>query len=227
MEYPIILFPSEKPTFQFSVSTAKKNKKTGASELVAFSHVLELGLECIREDISIVIEGHRYEPDLVYINKEKNIFVDIEIDEPYSGAHHPTHYITSKGAHKDTRRNEMFRQAGWFVVRFTERQMFCETKSCMKVLFDLLLKVNAIESISACLLNVNELKLEPCWTAEESKHKSHQCYRKTYLGYNPIKIDFSSYVRCCMLIVPIILQSFRNKRIRKMMLKQLRGFFFH
>ena len=95
MEYPIILFPSEKPTFQFSVSTAKKNKKTGASELVVFSHVLGLGLECIREDISVVIEGHRYEPDLVYINKEKNIFVDIEIDEPYSGVHHPTHYITS------------------------------------------------------------------------------------------------------------------------------------
>lgn len=227
MEYPIIFLPSEEPSLHFSVSTSKKNKKTGASELVAFSHIMALGLECIREDVSVVLDGHRYEPDLVYMDKEKGIFVDIEIDEPYSGVHHPTHYITSKGIHKDTRRNELFRKAGWFVVRFTERQIFCETKSCMKVLFDLLLKVNAIESISACLLNVNELKPEPCWTAEESKHKSHQCYRKTYLGYNPIKMDFSSYVRCCMLIVPIILQSFRNKRIRKMMLKQLRGFFFH
>ena len=226
MEYPIILFPSEKPTFQFSVSTAKKNKKTGASELAAFSHVLALGLECIHEDISVVIEGHRYEPDLVYINKEKNIFVDIEIDEPYSGGHHPTHYITSKGVHKDARRNELFCKAGWYVVRFTERQMFCETKACMKTLFDFLLKTKAIEEIPFCLHETKELKRESCWTAEESKGKSYQRYRKTYLGYDPIKMDFSSHLRCCILIVPIIFQSFRNIRIREMMIKQLRNLFF-
>lgn len=227
MEYPIILLPSEKPSLQFSVSSVKKNKKTGASELVAFSHIMALELECIREDIGVVIEGHHYEPDLVYMDKEKGIFVDIEIDEPYSGAHHSTHYITSKGTHKDTRRNELFRKAGWYIVRFTERQMFCETKSCMKVLFDLLLSVNAVESIPTNLMNVKDLKPEPCWTADESMQKSYQCYRKTYLGYNPIKMDFSSYLRCCILIVPIIFQSFGNRRIRGMMLKQLRGFFFH
>jgi hypothetical protein len=227
MEYPIILLPSEKTTLRFSISAAKKNKKTGASELVAFSYVLDLGLECIREDISVVIEGYRYEPDLVYINKEKNIFVDIEIDEPYSGGHHPTHYITSKGVHKDARRNELFCKAGWYVVRFTERQMFCETKACMRVLFNLLLSEQAIETIPERLQNAEALKSEPCWTAEESKQKSHSIYRKTYLGYNPVQMDFSSYIRCCMLIVPIIFQSFRCRRIRKMMLKQLRGFFFH
>lgn len=226
MEYPIMLSPIENPTLQFSISSSKKNKKTGASELVVFSHVLGLGLDCIREDVSVVIDGHRYEPDLVYMDQEKGVFVDIEIDEPYSGAHHPTHYITSKGVHKDARRNELFRQAGWFVVRFTERQMFCETKSCMKVLFDLLLSVNAVESIPTCLLNVKELTPENCWTAEESKQKSHQCYRKTYLGYNPIKMDFSSYLRCCFLIVPIIFQSFGNRRIGKMLKKQLCKFLF-
>ena len=227
MEYPIILSPSEKPTLRFSISAAKKNKKTGASELVAFSHVLGLGLECIREDISVVIEGHRYEPDLVYINKEKNIFVDIEIDEPYSGGHHPTHYITPQGSHKDSRRNELFHKAGWFVVRFTERQMFCNTEACMRALFNLLLNAKVIDTIPACLHKAKELQAEPCWTAEESKQKSHQRYRKTYLGYDPIKMDFSSHLRCCALIVPIIFQSISNGRIRRMMLKQLRKFFFH
>ena len=225
MQYPIVLLPSEDPSLHFSISTTQKSKKTGASELVVFSHIMALGLECIREDVSVIIDGHRYEPDLVYIDKEKGIFVDIEIDEPYSGAHHPTHYITSKGIHKDARRNELFRKAGWLVIRFTERQIYCETKSCMKVLIDLLLNMNATESIPACLINVKELKPEPCWTAEEAKDKSQQCYRKTYLRYNPIKMDLSSYIMCCMLIVPIIFQSFKNIRIRKMMLKQLRRFF--
>ena len=186
-----------------------------------------MGFECIREDVSVVVDGHRYEPDFVYVDKEKRIFIDIEIDEPYSGAHHPTHYITSKGYHKDIRRSDLFRKAGWFVVRFTERQMFGETQSCMKVLFDLLLRVHAVETMPPCLRNVKELSTEPCWTTEEAKQKSYQRYRNTYLGYDPVKMDFSSHLRCCMLIVPILFQSFKNKRIREMMLKQLKGFFFH
>lgn len=225
MDYPIILLPSETPTLRFTISTARKHKKTGASELVAFSHVLSLGIKDIREDVSVVIDGHRYEPDLVYIDKERGIYVDIEIDEPYSGGHHPTHYLTSNGSHKDTRRNELFRKAGWMVVRFTERQMFCETKACMKTLYDLLSEKSFTLAVPDSLQQAEVLRFTPCWTAEEAKVWSYKRYRKTYLGYDPINMGFSSYLRCCILIVPIIFQSFRNNRLRSMMFKQLRGFF--
>lgn len=225
MDYPIILLPSETPTLQFSVSTSGKNKKTGASELVAFSHVLSLGIEDIREDVSVVIDGHRYEPDFVYIDKERSIYVDIEIDEPYSSGHHPTHYLTTNGSHKDARRNELFRKAGWIVVRFTERQMFCETKACMKTLYDLLSNKDLPLTMPTSLQQAEALSPTPCWTAEEAKGWSYKRYRKTYLGYDPVNMDFSSHLRCCILIIPIIFQSFKNTRIRKMMLKQFRGFF--
>ena len=228
MTYPIILPPhatlasTNRP---FSISTHGKNKKVGASELVAFSNVVRLGLDCIREDIGVSIGGHRYEPDLVYINKEKGIYIDIEIDEPYSGGHHPTHYITSDGTHKDHRRNETFRNAGWYVVRFTEQQMFCQTAECMKLLFELLVNLGAIDALPSSLCKATPPKSEPCRTANEAKALSYQNYRKSYLGYNPIKMDMTSHLRCCQLIVPILFQSITNKRIRQMMTKQLKGFF--
>lgn len=226
--YPIILSPHTTPVLTdrpFSISTHGKNKKVGASELVAFSKVVRLGLDCIREDISVVIGGHRYEPDLVYINKEKGIYIDIEIDEPYSGGHHPTHYITDNGQHKDTQRNETFCNAGWYVVRFTERQMFCQTKDCMRLLFGLLVELGAEEDIPISLQKATHPSASQCPTANEAIKLSHQGYRKTYLGYNPINMDFSSCIRCCILIIPIILQSVANKRTRRMMSKQLGVFF--
>ena len=228
MTYPILLHPNTADSsslVKFVIFTNGKNKKTGASELVAFSHIMRLGLDCILENISVTINGQRYEPDLVYINKEKGIYVDIEIDEPYSGGHHPTHYITSDGTHKDNRRNETFRNAGWHVLRFTEQQMFCQTAECMRFLFELLINLGAMDALPRSLSKATQPKSEPCRTANEAKALSCQNYRKTYLGYNPIKMDLVSHLRCCQLIVPILIQSITNKRIRRMMMKQLKGFF--
>lgn len=225
IQHPIIHRASSEPSIRFSFSTAGRRRKTGASELVAFSRVFKLGLEHIYEDVCIVIDGHRYEPDLAYIDKERGIYVDIEIDEPYTGNHHPTHYVSEKGIHKDAKRNEAFCRAGWHVVRFTERQMFCEPKACMKVVYDLLLSIDAISSLPACLCDVSLPKAEPALTYEIAKQYSHERYRKTYLGYEPVDMDAVSYLRCCMLIIPILFQSITNRRVRKMLGKQLKGFF--
>lgn len=170
MNYPIIQTATgTADRSRLFITLGAKNKKTGASELAVFSHVFGLDLKKIREDVSVTIGGHRYEPDLAYIDKEKGVYVDIEIDEPYSSFHRPTHFITEDGTHKDQRRNKLFLSAGWHVCRFTEQQMFCQTKSCMKAVYELLLKVGAIEAIPAKLANAPALKFEPCWTAEKSK----------------------------------------------------------
>ena len=136
MNYPIIQTATgTADRSRFFITLGAKNKKTGASELAVFSHVFGLDLEKIREDVSVTIGGHRYEPDLAYIDKENGVYVDIEIDEPYSSFHRPTHFITEDGTHKDQRRNKLFLSAGWHVCRFTEQQMFCQTKSCMKAVY--------------------------------------------------------------------------------------------
>lgn len=226
MNYPIIQTATgTADRSRFFITLGAKNKKTGASELAVFSHVFGLDLEKIREDVSVTIGGHRYEPDLAYIDKENGVYVDIEIDEPYSSFHRPTHFITEDGTHKDQRRNKLFLSAGWHVCRFTEQQMFCQTKSCMKAVYELLLQVGAIEAIPAKLANAPTLKFEPCWTAEKSKKRSYAHYRKSYLGYDPMTMDFSSCARCSLLLIPIMFQATYSKRMRRMLFRQLRNTF--
>lgn len=225
MNYPIILHPVNRPIHQFSISMGNKNKKMGASELVVFSRILKLGLECIREDVCVLIDGHRYEPDFAYINEEKGIFIDIEIDEPYSSAQHPTHYVTKQGIHKDAKRNEVFQKAGWHVVRFTEQQMFCETSSCMKIIFEILYSLGVTESMPYSLLNVPNINEVPAWTFDKSKEYSANHFRRSYLGYNPVIMDFSSYLKCCLLVIPILFLSMKNNRLRQVLCKQLNSFF--
>jgi len=226
MKYPIIQQTNVRADVTtFTISSGSKNKKTGASELVAFSHIFGLGLDNIREDVSVTINGHCYEPDLAYVDERNGMYVDIEIDEPYSGQHHPTHYITANGTPKDQPRNETFRNAGWHVLRFTEQQIFCQTKSCMKAVYDLLLQLGGIEAIPTKLANAEPLKQEPCWTFEESKQRSYNHYRKSYLGYDPVEMDLSSNIRCCILIIPIFIQSIWSSRVRKMLFKQLQRYF--
>ena len=225
MNYPIILHPANRPIHQFSISMDDKNKRKGASEMVVFSRILKLGLECIREDMSVLIDGHRYEPDFAYVNEEKGIFIDIEIDEPYSSVQHPTHYITKQGVHKDAKRNEAFCNAGWYVMRFTEQQMFCNTASCMKIIFEILYSLGVTESMSYSLLNASTIEAMPAWTYDKAKEYSVNKFRKSYLGYNPINMDFSSYLRCCLLVIPILFQSMKNNRLRQVLCKQLNSFF--
>lgn len=222
--YPVILHTIEgaRPILPAS-NHSKKRHKVGASELVAFSHIFALGFDELREDVCVLIEGHNYEPDLAYVNKEKGICVDIEIDEPYSSG--PTHYAYVEGGNKDEARNKRFQDAGWYVIRFTEEQMFCHTKQCMREVYKLLLDAGAIEELPKKLHNSPDLPPTPRWTEQDSWRMKHANYRKSYLGYNPLKMDFSSNLRCCMLIIPIMWHSLWNSRVRKMMCKQLWNYF--
>ncbi len=225
MTYPIVLQPSASVTDTFKLTAGRKIKKTGASELLAFSHVCKLGLEAIREDVGVMIAGHRYEPDLAYIDNVCGVYIAIEIDEPYSSNHHPTHYINRSGQHKDTHRNELFCRCGWYVVRFTERQMFCHTASCMRVVCELIAKAGGTLDILAEVRNAPALTPEDCWTADESVEWSYRDYRRSYLGYDPMNMDLAGTIKCCRLAVPVIFQAFSNSRVRRMLMKQLKNVF--
>lgn len=223
MNYPIIQTTyCHVDKSKFVVTTGQKSKKTGASEFVVFARMLKLGLDDIRNDVRVTIAGHSYEPDFAYIDEGKGIYVDIEIDEPYSTNHRPTHYVAKDGMHADKRRNDIFTGAGWVVCRFTERQMFCQTKSCMKVVYELLMQMGAIDAIPKKLVDAPALASEPCWNEYISKKRSYERYRKTYLGYEPVDMDLGSYMRCCILFFQIMFQSIFDKRVRRIAIAQIR-----
>ena len=218
--YPVILHPTPGTiVVQPTKMRGGKNKKKGASELVSMARVFRCGIKNIGEDVCMSLNGHRYEPDLVY--RDGNICVDIEIDEPYSGSGHPTHYLKADGSNVDTVRNQHFLDAGWHVIRFSEQQMFCYTKACMKEVFKLLQEAGAVKELPEKLAKVPDLELIPRWNDNESREMKRQNFRPSYLGFDPVRTTFSGTFRCIWLLLPIAWQSIWDRHVRKEMFAQL------
>ena len=222
--YPVIL---QHPEGVSAVLPSHSGRicKTGPSELVAFGRIVALGLKDIHADVCTKINGHNYEPDLAYIDEQKGIYVDIEVDEPYSGGGKPTHYMNADGTNKDSQRNQNFLNAGWHVVRFSEEQIFCQTEECMKVVNTLLLNVGAIDELPKSLEKVPDLKTVSRWTYAESNELKRKGFRKSYLGFNPAKMDMQGYYKCLKLFMPIFRRSLTNSKLRKACTKELLSFF--
>lgn len=128
---------------------------------------------------------HDYEPDFIFKCKEYNLFVDIEIDEPYSGrSRKPMHFIGSY----DVDRDRYFNVNGWVVIRFAEEQVFRFPKSCGKFISQV---VDSLISskYSEAFLDEPDLKSIKKWTFEEAEIMAIQNYRESYLGIEFNQID--------------------------------------
>lgn len=225
--FPVIIkASSHKAVCQPPASGSGKSKKHGPSELIAFGRIVAMDLSNnIHVDKRVQISGHNYEPDIAYIDQEHGIYVDIEVDEPYSASGKPTHYMNADGTNKDSERNRHFTEAGWYVVRFTEEQIFCHTQECMRELFQFLLQVGAVDALPTQLEGVPALQTTDRWTYEDSLRMKRQRYRETYLCFNPASLGLQGYWRCLLYALPILRYSFTNSKLRKEFASQTKNFF--
>lgn len=226
--YPVVLHPTEGASLIMPSDGKEqgKVKKHGQSELVAFARFFKYGCGEIREDVCVRICGHNYEPDFALVDREHGICIDIEVDEPYAASGHPTHFLLDDGTNKDSVRNKRFQDAGWYVIRFSEEQIFCHTKECLHEVYKLALAADAIDEMPEELRGVADLTPHPRWTKNDAYRMKRSNHRKSYLGYNPVHMGISGYIRCTRLIIPIAWQSIGHERVRKEMCSQLRRFFF-
>jgi hypothetical protein len=107
-----------------------------------------------------------YTPDFAYIDKELNLYIDIEIDEPYvypTGA--PTHFV---GAWKDSNRNRFFLAKQGIVIRFSEEQVICYPQSCCKTIVQVIAQVTENNSILNQFASFTDLQLMKQWTEAEA-----------------------------------------------------------
>jgi hypothetical protein len=136
-----------------------------------------------------------YEPDIVLFDKNLNLYIDIEIDEPYDGYYrYPTHFINPEDEIKqDNTRDLFFIESGWIVIRFTEKQVHCQAYEC----------IDYVRNVLNSLYNRNFVTDTTCY--RENQWDYNQCvqwqkiyYRENYLGierfqkqysYKEIKID--------------------------------------
>lgn len=122
--------------------------------------------------------GRPYEPDFVLLSEKdnKNIFINIEIDEPYDGwLRTPTHCIGENDL-----RDDFFTKRGWIVIRFAEIQVHREPKKCCAYIAKVIHSIDS--SFNSDLLNEVFPSQVEQWDNLQSKKWSLDKYREKYLG---------------------------------------------
>jgi predicted DNA-binding transcriptional regulator YafY len=125
-----------------------------------------------------------FEPDFTLIDEKNgiNIFLDIEIDEPYEGLNDINKRKATHFQYSDINRNNAFKNRGWIVIRFAEIQVHQEPNSCCRFLADVIRSIHPQFTIPASLNNVKQVQPVKQWIKEEAELWSNEKYREKYLG---------------------------------------------
>ena len=151
------------------------------------SQIPEIG---IADNVHMVIPNYNkpYEPDIVLFDKSLNLFIDIEIDEPYDGYYrHPTHYTHPEQEIKqDNIRDLFFTESGWVVIRFSEKQVHCQPTECINYI------KNVLNSIYKKEFTANvECEQELQWDYNKCIQWQKIYYREKYLGIERFQKRFN------------------------------------
>ena len=173
-KYPVVKMPKEASFLKLprkGRALGKGYKENDFCQAI-LTHIPDLE---VAVDVHMAIPHHNkpYEPDIVLIDQKLNLFIDIEIDEPYDGYYRfPRHELE-----KDDIRDLFFIESGWIVIRFTERQVHLQEKECIAFIKDVLNSIYAyqLEVTSNCLPELQ-------WDYQQAVRWEKEHYREKYLG---------------------------------------------
>ena len=188
--YPVVKMPKSNTILKLP-RTGRSNQK-GYKENDFFNQIKQniIGIE-LTNNVHMIIPNFNkpYEPDIVLFDKNLNLYIDIEIDEPYDGYYrYPTHYINPEDEIKqDNIRDLFFTESGWIVIRFTEKQVHCQVYEC----------IDYIRNVLNSLYNRNFVIDTTC--QKENQWDYNQCiqwqkiyYRENYLGIERFQKQYSN-----------------------------------
>lgn len=85
-----------------------RDTKTGPTERRAKLTIVRHNLRLFFSDMELKAQGHRYVPDLLFIDEQHGVYIDVECDEPYTFTRNiPIHYIG-----ENDERNRLIAAAG-------------------------------------------------------------------------------------------------------------------
>ena len=165
-----------------------KNCRRGLSESWLSFWIKRHGRKGFSDATALKVPGHRYEPDLAYIDETRGIFIDIEVDEPYTFARRrPTHI---KG--HDDQRNRQITDAGWVVLRFSEEQVLTMPERVVRSVQDVVQRIAPDVAMPACVQDVEPASPEPRWNYEEARHRANtrasEAYQRSNILYRLMRI---------------------------------------
>jgi len=122
---------------------------------------------------------HNYSTDFCIAIKEVNLWLDVEIDEPYDyKTGNPTHCWDDP---RDANRNTFFLNKGWIVIRFSEQQVVQHPESCCKEIASIIKSITGIELFFKPLQTIPILAPSKMWSKREAKQMAKRQFRNQYL----------------------------------------------
>jgi len=117
--YPVVKMPKQNTILKLP-RTGRSNQK-GYKENDFYNKIKQTITDIeMTDNVHMVIPNFNkpYEPDIVLFDKSLNLYIDIEIDEPYDGYYrYPTHYTNPEDDVKqDNIRDLFFTESGWIVI---------------------------------------------------------------------------------------------------------------
>lgn len=184
--YPYVLMPKSNSIIKFPRKGRRGRKGYKEEAFKSYINKYFKSNFQVFDDLFILTKNNLkpFEPDFTIIDEKNNIniFLDIEIDEPYEGTNDIQKRKPSHFQYSDVNRNNAFVNRGWIVIRFAEIQVHREPESCCKFIADVLKSINPVYIIPDSLTNYHEVKLTRRWTKDQSEQWSAEKYREKYLG---------------------------------------------
>lgn len=190
-EFPSLKIPhKETPILMPQVD--RNGATEGVMEPILRKHLYKMCKEIkeikLLENIKLPIlnRNYPYRPDFCLYWKEKELYIDIEIDEPYDiVSRKPIHFLKNG----DNLRDRYFIRNGWCVIRFAEQQIKNNIEGV----------TNYIKRILRWLTEETEIQfhentLEPLnrWSYEEASEMAANNIREQYLNLPNHASDKSS-----------------------------------
>ena len=133
--------------------------------------------------LSIINRNYSYRPDIAIVWQKHNLYIDLEVDEPYDiVTRKPIHYKASG----DYLRNLYFMSQGWVVIRFSEEQIYKTTDHCVAYIASILKEITK-ESVFDELVATLALEEQERWSYDKAKELEQEKYRESYLNIEAIR----------------------------------------
>jgi hypothetical protein len=143
-KYPVVKMPKQNSALKLPRLGRSNQKGYKEDDLLNEIRLHIKDIE-VTDNVHMAIPNYNkpYEPDIVLFDKKINLYIDIEIDEPYDGYYrYPTHnYRAEDDFKQDNIRDLFFTESGWIVVRFTEKQVHKQPKECINYINNLLYSI--------------------------------------------------------------------------------------
>lgn len=189
--YPVVIMPKINSVIR--QPSRKKQQRRGYKE-ASFQRMISNRLsksfdilgDCV---ISTGSSTRPFEPDITLrrLNDKHNIFIDIEIDEPYGGISRSVTHAKGEDDHRDI----YFTDRGWIVIRFAEIQVHEQAAECIAYICKVIDSITSEIDLPANILNMqNPNELEQ-WDQLKAERWAQENYRESYLGheFNASEID--------------------------------------